>query len=142
MLNISGLDSGYVIDHIPAGMAMEIYGYLNLDHYENSVAVIQNARSTKMGKKDIIKIEKMPETLNLDLLSVFSDTITINVIKNGIITEKIKPKLPDIVNDVFVCKNPRCITTAERGLRHIFKLTDKENKTYRCVYCEQAYKLH
>ena len=93
-------------------------------------------------KKDIIKIEKIPENLNLDLLSIFSDSITINVIQNGIITKKIKPELPSIVNDVFKCKNPRCITTEERNLRHIFKLTDKATKTYRCLYCEQAYKLH
>ncbi|MDY6324188.1 MAG: aspartate carbamoyltransferase regulatory subunit [Catonella sp.] len=138
MLNISGLDSGYVIDHIPAGLAIKIYGYLGLDHYANSVAIIQNAKSSKMGKKDIIKIEGLSDKINLDILSMFGDNITINIIKNGAIIDKKRPDLPELVSDVFKCKNPRCITTEERGLHHVFKLTDRANKTYRCVYCETA----
>ena len=135
MLNISGLNSGYVIDHIPAGLSMSIYNYLNLSKYDHQIAIIKNARSSKMGKKDIIKIEGIPESLNLELLSIFGDNITV-------IKDKLHPSLPETVNNIFVCKNPRCITSAERGLKHIFKLTDKVNRTYRCTYCEQAYKMN
>ena len=128
MLNISGINSGYVIDHIPAGLSMSIYNYLNLGKYDH--------------QKDIIKIEGIPENLNLELLSIFGDDITVNVIIDGVINDKLHPSLPDTVNNIFVCKNPRCITSAERGLKHIFKLTDKVNRTYRCTYCEQAYKMN
>ena len=142
MLNISGLNSGYVIDHIPAGLSMSIYNYLNLGKYDHQIAIIKNARSSKMGKKDIIKIEGIPEDLNLELLSIFGDDITVNVIIDGVIKDKLHPSLPETVNNIFACKNPRCITSAERGLKHIFKLTDKVNRTYRCIYCEQAYKMN
>ena len=140
MLNISGLGSGYVIDHVPAGLSMEIYSYLGLSRYGNTIAIIKNARSTKMGKKDIIKMEGFPDGLNLDVLSIFGDDINVNVIKNGVVTEKFSPQLPDEVCGIFKCKNPRCITSSERGLVHVFKLTDRSTKTYRCKYCEQAYK--
>ena len=96
----------------------------------------------KMGKKDIIKIEGIPGELNLELLSIFGDSITVNVIMDGVIKDKIHPSLPETVNDIFACKNPRCITSVERGLKHVFKLTDKEHITYRCVYCEQAYNMN
>lgn len=141
MLNISGLNSGYVIDHIPAGLAMSIYNYLNLDKYNHQIAIIKNAESSKMGKKDIIKIEGIPDGLNLNLLSVFGDDITVNVIVNSEIKEKLHPDLPETVNNIFICKNPRCITSAERGISHIFKLTDKKSRTYRCLYCEQAHEI-
>ena len=131
MLNISGINSGYVIDHIPAGLSMSIYNYLNLGKYDHQIAIIKNARSSKMGKKDIIKIEGIPENLNLELLSIFGDNITVNVIVDGVIKDKLHPSLPETVNNIFVCKNP-----------HIFKLTDKVNRTYRCTYCEQAYKMN
>lgn len=142
MLNISGINSGYVIDHIPAGLSMSIYKYLNLGKYDNQIAIIKNAKSSKMGKKDIIKIEGIPGELNLELLSIFGDSITVNVIMDGVIKDKIHPSLPETVNDIFTCKNPRCITSVERGLKHVFKLTDKEHITYRCVYCEQAYNMN
>lgn len=142
MLNISGINSGYVIDHIPAGLSMSIYNYLNLGKYDYQIAIIKNAKSSKMGKKDIIKIEGIPENLNLELLSIFGDNITVNVIVDGVIKDKLHPSLPETVNNIFVCKNPRCITSVERGLKHIFKLTDKANRTYRCTYCEQAYKMN
>lgn len=141
MLNISGLNSGYVIDHIPAGLSLSIYSYLRLDKYENTIAIIKNAKSSKMGKKDIIKIEGIPENLDLALLSIFADTITINVINGGVIRQKLHPDLPTKVNNVFRCKNPRCITSAEKGLDHVFKLTDETNRVYRCIYCEQKYAL-
>lgn len=142
MLNISGLNSGYVIDHIPAGLSMSIYKYLHLSKYDNQIAIIKNAKSSKMGKKDIIKIEGIPEELNLPMLSIFGDSITVNVIVDGVIKDKLHPSLPETVKDIFACKNPRCITSVERGLPHIFKLTDKANITYRCIYCEQAYKMN
>lgn len=139
MLNIGGLNQGIVIDHIKAGGAMKIYSYLNLDNLENSVAIIKNARSSKMEKKDIIKIEGTMEHIDLDMLGALDHKITINVIENGTITKKITPKLPIKVNHILKCKNPRCITSIEQDLTHTFKLTDRENGTYRCIYCEQSF---
>lgn len=139
MLNIGGLQQGVVIDHIKAGMAMEIYHYLNLEKLDCSVAIIKNARSNKMGKKDIIKIEG-PLTIDLKVLGVLDDSITINIIENNEIVEKKTLELPDQVTNIIKCKNPRCITSIEQELPHIFKLTDKENRIYRCVYCEQKFR--
>lgn len=138
MLNIGGLNEGVVIDHIKAGGAMEIYNYLGLEKLDCSVAIIKNARSNKMGKKDIIKIEG-PITVNLDILGVLDGNITINVIRNNEIVEKRALSLPDMVTNVIKCKNPRCITSIEQELPHRFKLTDKENRVYRCLYCEQKF---
>lgn len=139
MLNIGGLQQGVVIDHIKAGMAMEIYHYLNLEKLDCSVAIIKNAKSNKMGKKDIIKIEG-PLTIDLKVLGVLDNSITINIIENNEIVEKKVLALPDRVTNIIKCKNPRCITSIEQELPHIFKLTDKENRIYRCVYCEQKFK--
>ncbi len=138
MLNIGGLNNGIVIDHIEAGGAMKIYSYLNLEKLDCSVAIIKNARSNKMGKKDIIKIEEHLD-VDLDILGVLDHHITINFIENGIIIEKRKLNLPDKVTNIFKCKNPRCITSIEQGLTHSFRLTDREKGIYRCVYCEQAF---
>ena len=141
MLNISGLNNGVVIDHIKAGEALNIYDYLDLDKYPGCVAVIKNATSNKMGRKDIIKIEGTPEDIDLNMLAVIYEGITINFIKNGILVEKKSPVIPERITDVFKCKNPRCITSVEQELHHGFTLTDKETRTYRCIYCEQAFKL-
>lgn len=138
MLNIGGLNEGVVIDHIKAGGAMEIYNYLGLENLDCSVAIIKNAKSNKMGKKDIIKIEG-PITVNLDILGVLDGNITINVIKDNQIVEKHELSLPDMVTNVIKCKNPRCITSIEQELPHRFKLTDKKNRIYRCLYCEQKF---
>lgn len=138
MLNIGGLNEGVVIDHIKAGGAMEIYNYLGLEKLDCSVAIIKNARSNKMGKKDIIKIEG-PLTINLDILGVLDSNITINVIQDNEIVEKRLLPLPDMVTNVIKCKNPRCITSIEHELPHRFKLTDKDNRVYRCLYCEQKF---
>ncbi len=138
MLEIGGLNEGYVIDHIRAGGAMEIYNYLGLERLDCSVAIIKNARSNKMGKKDIIKIEG-PIDINLDVLGVLDDHITINTIKDNKIVEKRVLQLPDLVTNVIKCKNPRCITSIEQDLPHRFKLTDKDNRIYRCLYCEQKF---
>ena len=141
MLNIGGLTTGIVIDHIEAGGAMKIYSYLRLDQVDCPVAIIKNARSNKMGKKDIIKIEG---NLNVDInmLGVLDHNITINIIDNGTIIEKKNPKLPEQVTNIIRCKNPRCITTIEQDIPHIFKLTDRNRGLYRCLYCEQAFKSH
>lgn len=139
MLNIGVIQQGIVIDHIKVGGAMKIYSYLDLENKDVSVAIIKNAKSNKMGKKDIIKIEGTLEDLDLDILGALDHQITINIIENGVIIEKRNPKLPDRVNNILKCKNPRCITSVEQGLVHSFKLTDRANGIYRCVYCEQRF---
>ena len=139
MLNIGVLNTGIVIDHIEVGGAMKIYSYLQLDSMENSVAIIKNAKSNKMGKKDIIKIEGDVE-IDLNMLGVLDHNITINIIKDGQIIEKKNPKLPEQVANILRCKNPRCITTIEQEIPHIFRLTNRTKGVYRCMYCEQAFK--
>lgn len=139
MLNIGGLRQGIVIDHIPAGEAMKIYEYLNLGALDCEVAIIKNASSKKMGRKDIIKIEG-PLTINIDALAVQNPNVTINIIENDVIIEKRPVTLPNEVRNIIRCKNPRCITCIEQELPHIFRLTNKENSVYRCIYCEEAYK--
>ncbi len=139
MLNISGLNEGYVLDHIKAGEGMDVYNYLGLDKLETEVALIKNVKSNKMGKKDIIKIEGAYE-LNFNMLGCFDPNITIDVIRDGKIVQKKKPDLPEFVEGIIKCKNPRCITTIEQELVHRFKLTNREKGTYRCVYCEQSFK--
>ncbi|BBF42084.1 aspartate carbamoyltransferase regulatory chain [Lachnospiraceae bacterium KM106-2] len=138
MLNISGLNKGIVIDHIQAGGAMDIYHYLNLEKTECQVAIIKNAKSSKMGKKDMIKIEG---SLNCDInvLAVLDPNISINIIENGKIVLKKNPELPLEVTNIIKCKNPRCITSVEQELPHTFKLTNPEKRIYRCIYCEQAF---
>ncbi len=142
MLNIGGLQEGVVLDHIQAGRAMDIYHYLHLDRMECSVAIIKNARSNKMGKKDIIKIECPVEELNLDVIGYIDHNITVDVIKDGKVQEKRKLQLPKKLVNVIHCKNPRCITSIEQEIDHIFYLADEENEVYRCKYCEEAYSHH
>ncbi len=137
MLNISGLNEGVVLDHIQAGKSMDIYKYLNLDKLDCEVAIIKNAKSNKMGKKDIIKIDGGIEQLDLDILGYVDRNITINIIKNNEIVEKRKVSRPRTITNVIKCKNPRCITSIEQELPHIFHLVDEENAVYRCAYCEE-----
>ena len=137
-LRIGGLQEGIVIDHIHAGGAMEIYNYLQLEDLDASVAIIKNARSSKMGKKDIIKIEG-PITIDFEVLGVLDDNITIDVIKDNHIVEKRVLTLPETVTNIIKCKNPRCITSVEQELPHRFKLTDRDRRIYRCMYCEQRW---
>ena len=139
MLNIGGLNQGIVIDHIKAGGGMKIYSYLNLENLDYSVAIIKNAKSNKMGKKDIIKIEGTLDGVSFDMLGALDHKITINIIDQGVIIRKINPELPELVDNVLKCKNPRCITSIEQEIPHSFKLTDRENGIYRCVYCEQSF---
>lgn len=138
MLNISGIDNGYVIDHIKAGKSMDIYKYLKLEKLDCQVAIIKNATSSKMGKKDIIKVQG-EMNLDLDILGFVDNHITVNVIRDGKIVEKKNLRLPEKVTNVIRCKNPRCITSIEQELPHIFKLTDADTKTYRCIYCEEKF---
>ncbi|MCR4672829.1 MAG: aspartate carbamoyltransferase regulatory subunit [Lachnospiraceae bacterium] len=139
MLNISGLENGVVIDHIPAGVSMEIYKYLKLKNVDDEVAIIKNAQSGKMGKKDIIKISGDTSSLDIDAVGFFYPDITVNVIKDGKIIEKKRPGLPKKLVNIIKCKNPRCITSIEQELPQIFELTDAEHAVYRCQYCEEKY---
>ena len=132
---IGTINDGIVIDHIPAGRAMELYHYLNLDKLDCEVALIKNAPSEKYGCKDIIKINQVID-LDLDVLGYIDPHITVDFIQNGQRVSKQHPELPEKLVNVIRCKNPRCITTVEQELPQIFKLTDPEQRVYRCVYCE------
>lgn len=138
-LNVGSISEGFVLDHIEAGKSMEIYKYLHLDKLDCCVAIIKNARSNKMGKKDIIKIECPIDFIDLNILGFIDHNITINIIKDEKIVEKKALKLPKEIKNVIYCKNPRCITSIEQELDHIFVLTDEENEIYRCKYCEEKY---
>ncbi|HIZ30111.1 MAG TPA: aspartate carbamoyltransferase regulatory subunit [Candidatus Fournierella merdipullorum] len=139
MLNIDSLEKGVVIDHIESGRSMEIYRVLELDKLDCSVAIIKNARSKKSGRKDIIKIEDRID-IDLDVLGFIDPNITVNIIDGGRIIEKKHLQLPERIVNVAKCKNPRCITSVEQELDHVFVLTDAEKGVYRCLYCEQEYK--
>ena len=134
-MKIDSIANGIVIDHIKAGCAMRLYELLGLDKLDVSVAIIKNAVSVKMGKKDIIKIDaEIP--INFDVIGYVDPSATINIIRNGKLIEKKIIGTPELLVNVIKCKNPRCITTTEQELDHVFKLTDKDNKIYRCLYCE------
>ena len=134
-MNIDGVENGIVIDHIRPGDSMRLYYLLGLDDLDCSVAIIKNVDSRKYGRKDIIKIDSLID-INLDVLGYIDPGITVNIVKDGKIAEKRHLSLPDEVRDVLKCKNPRCITSTEQELRQMFKLTDRESATYRCVYCD------
>ena len=134
-MNIDSIVNGVVIDHISAGKALEIYNMLSMDKLECQVAIIQNAHSNKMGKKDIIKIDGEFE-INLDAIGYVDPGATIVFIKNGDLVEKKKLDLPKRITNVILCKNPRCITSTEQELPHVFNLTDEKHRIYRCLYCE------
>lgn len=139
MLNIGGLKEGIVLDHIEAGKSLEIYYNLGLDKLDCQVAIIKNAKSNKMGKKDIIKIEGGMDHINLEILGYIDHNITVNIICDNEIVEKKTLSLPKKITNVIQCKNPRCITSIEQGLPHVFYLSDAEKETYRCMYCEEKY---
>lgn len=134
-MNVDSIKNGIVIDHITAGLGMRVYNLLGLDGLDCSIAIIKNVNSRKMGKKDIIKIDA-DITLNMDILGYVDPGITVNIIRDRILVEKKSIGLPEKLTNVLKCKNPRCITTTEQELDHIFKLTDRENRIYRCIYCE------
>lgn len=137
-MNIDSIQNGVVIDHIKAGQGMRLYDLLGLEKLDCSVAIIKNVVSHKLGKKDIIKIDaEIP--VSLDIIGYVDPGATVNIIKDSILIEKRVIQMPKILKNVIKCKNPRCITSTEQELGHVFKLTDEESKTYRCIYCEAKF---
>ena len=134
-MNIDSINNGIVIDHITKGRGMKLYELLNLDEIDASVAIIINVTSKKLGKKDIIKVDADID-FNLDVIGYVDPGVTVNIIKGGVLVEKKTIAMPETLKNVIKCKNPRCITSVEQELDHIFKLTDKEENIYRCIYCE------
>jgi aspartate carbamoyltransferase regulatory subunit len=140
MVTINSIKQGIVIDHISAGLGIKIFNYLKLDRANFTVALIMNAPSVKLGKKDIIKIENEID-VDYTVLGLLDPTITINIIQNEIISKKLKLELPQKVENVIQCKNPRCITSIEKYVPHIFHLVDSKKGEYRCEYCDEIFRL-
>ncbi len=138
-MTIDSIKNGIVLDHIRAGQSMELYRILRLSELDCPVAIIKNAQSGKMGKKDIIKIDAQIE-VDLDVLGYVDPGITVNIIKDGELVEKRHVELPELVRGVIRCKNPRCITSVEQDIEHVFRLTDRQKRIYRCIYCESKAK--
>ena len=138
-MHVDSIKNGVVIDHIKAGQGMEIYSFLGLDKLDCPIAFIKNAPSKRMGTKDIIKVntENLPD---LEVLGYIDPEITVNIIKDGERVAKYHPEMPEKIVNIVKCKNPRCITSTEQELPHIFKLTDADSRTYRCIYCESKAK--
>lgn len=134
-MRVDSMKDGIVIDHIACGKAMDIYSMLSLDKLDCAVALLQSVPSKKMGKKDIIKIDCIID-INFDVLGFISPNITIDIVRGGEVVEKKHIELPEKLTDILVCKNPRCITSVEQDIHHVFRLTDKEKGTYRCIYCD------
>lgn len=134
-MNVDSITNGIVIDHIMSGKGMELYNLLGLYDVDCPVAIIQNVVSTKMGKKDIIKIDALMD-FDMDVLGYVDPDATVNIIRDGKIVEKKQLTLPEKLTNVITCKNPRCITQTEQELEHVFKLTDPQQRVYRCIYCE------
>ncbi len=134
-MKVDSIQNGIVIDHISAGCGMKLYELLSLDKLDVPVAIMKNVSSKKMGKKDIIKIDA-DINVDFDVIGFVDPGATVNIIKNGVLTDKLTISMPETLKNVIKCKNPRCITSCEQELDHIFRLADKENKVYRCIYCE------
>ena len=142
MLNVGKIEEGFVLDHIPAGKSLAIYHHLQLDQLDCTVAIIKNARSNKMKKKDLLKVECDIDLIDMDVIAVIDHNITVNVIKNGDIVSKKELILPKEIKNIFKCKNPRCITSIEQELPHVFVLSDEKKQIYRCKYCEEKFDTH
>ena len=140
VLNVGRISEGFVLDHIQAGKSMEIYKYLNLDKLDCTVAIIKNARSAKMGVKDIMKIECPIDYIDFDVLGFIDHNITVNIVKDDEVVEKSTLTLPKEIRNIIKCKNPRCITSIEQELDQVFFLADEEKEIYRCQYCEEKYR--
>lgn len=134
-MRVDSMKNGMVIDHIACGKAMDIYSMLSLDKLDCAVALLQSVPSKKMGKKDIIKIDRILD-INFDALGFISPNITIDIVRDGEVVEKKHIELPETLTDILACKNPRCITSVEQDIHHVFRLTDKEKGIYRCIYCD------
>ena len=132
---IDSIQNGIVIDHITSGKSMELYNILGLADLNCTVAILKNVTSNKLGRKDIIKIDREMD-LDWDLIGFVDPSITVNIIRGGQRMEKIHPRLPETITGVIRCKNPRCITSIEQELPHVFRLTDREHGIYRCIYCD------
>lgn len=139
-MNIDGVKNGIVLDHIKAGKSMMVYELLGLDKISNCVAIIQNATSSKYGRKDIIKIDEVID-LDYDVLGYIDSNITVNIVKDGKMTKKLHMALPTELKNVVRCKNPRCITSVEQEIVHTFRLVDREKKIYRCAYCDAEHRV-
>ena len=135
-MNIDSIKNGVVLDHIKAGTGMVLYKFLKLDELDCPLAIIKNASRKKLGKKDIIKIDSPNFNFDLDVIGYIDPEITVDIIKDGKLVEKRHLELPEKLTNILTCKNPRCITSVEQELPHIFRLTDRENRVYRCAYCE------
>ena len=140
ILNVGRIAEGFVLDHIEAGRSMEIYRYLSLDKLDCTVAIIKNARSGKIRKKDIMKIECPIDFIDLDVVGFIDHNITVNIVKDEEIVEKKPLRLPKEIRNIVRCRNPRCITSIEQELDQVFLLTDEKKEVYRCKYCEEKYK--
>lgn len=136
-MNIDSIQNGIVLDHIKAGKSLQIYQDLHLDKLNCSVAIIKNVKSQKMVRKDIVKIDQ-DININLDVLGYIDPDVSVNIIKDGKLVEKKKIELPEKLVGIKKCTNPRCITSTEQGITHIFKLTDREKRIYRCIYCDAS----
>ena len=134
-MRVDSMKDGMVLDHIACGKAMDIYSMLSLDKLDCAIALLQSVPSKKMGKKDIIKIDRILD-INFDALGFISPNITIDIVRGGEVVEKKHIELPEKLTDILVCKNPRCITSVEQDIHHVFRLTDKEKGIYRCIYCD------
>lgn len=139
ILNVGAISEGFVLDHIQAGKSMEIYKYLKLDKLDCTVAIIKNARSQKMGKKDIMKIECPIDYIDMDVLGFIDHNITVNIVKDEKVVDKMSLTLPKELHNIIRCKNPRCISSIEQELEQVFILTDEKKEVYRCKYCEEKY---
>lgn len=137
-MNIDSIKRGIVLDHIRAGRSMDLYRYLRLDELECSVAIIKNVKSNAMGRKDIIKVDD-DISIDLDVLGYIDPGITVNIIENGAVKEKKHLSLPERLTNIIHCKNPRCITSVESALDHVFVLSDREKGVYRCIYCDSKH---
>ena len=137
-MNIDSIKRGIVLDHIRAGRSMDLYRYLHLDELECSVAIIKNVKSNAMGRKDIIKVDE-DISIDLDVLGYIDPGITVNIIENGAVREKKHLSLPERLTNIIHCKNPRCITSVEPALDHVFVLSDREKGVYRCIYCDSKH---
>jgi len=136
MLNINKINNGIVIDHIRAGQGIHIFNWLGLDKASYTVAFVVNANSNKMEKKDLIKIDNAI-TINFDILGLIDPNITVSIIEDQVVAKKIRLQLPEKVENILICKNPRCITSTEKYVSHVFHLENPELQTYRCEYCDE-----
>ncbi len=138
-MKVDSIRNGVVIDHIKPGRGMSVYHFLGLDRLSSPIAIIMRAASRRMGEKDIIKVD-IDLPLDLSALGYIDPDVTVNIIEDGTLTRKYHPGLPEEIKDIVQCKNPRCITSTEQELPHVFRLTDRESRTYRCIYCESKAK--